>query len=430
MRDLAAEVEEAEERSRAEAERDLPFNFGALLTHGLLGQTGFRLVQAPTFLPQFVSELAGSASAVGIMRAVQSFGMFLSPVVSASIVEHRERAKGLALLFGGSMRVMILMLAAIALFAPAEVALPAVWCVLGVFGLALGMQGVAFQYVMSKTIPPERRGRLLGLRNAAASVTLLGVVWVGGWLVQSYGFPEGYGYTFLLGGILASAGLGVFAIVREPPSHERRERERLGVRVRQIPALLRAEDDFRRFLVARLIATAARGALPLYTPFLAMKFGMTGLRLAGLTMFFAVAQGASGLVWGPLADRRGFKAVFTASLACWAAATLLLVVTPGLELAYPIFALIGAGLGGFMLAGTSLVLEFGDFGDRAMRIATSNSFSELTGVAGFLAAGFAADAIGFETVFVASAALQGLALLFMRRVREPRVRIEPPLDVE
>ena len=37
--------------SDPETRRNLPFNFRLLLLHGMFGQTGFRLVNAPTFLP-------------------------------------------------------------------------------------------------------------------------------------------------------------------------------------------------------------------------------------------------------------------------------------------------------------------------------------------------------------------------------------------
>ena len=41
----------AEAQYHAEVEQNLKRNFAANLAHGLLGQTGFRLVTAPTFVP-------------------------------------------------------------------------------------------------------------------------------------------------------------------------------------------------------------------------------------------------------------------------------------------------------------------------------------------------------------------------------------------
>ncbi|MGY8804894.1 MAG: MFS transporter, partial [bacterium] len=82
---------EREALYRAQVERDLPRNFAAHLFHGLLGQTGFRLVNAPTFLPAYVMLLSGSEFVVGLCRSIQYLGMFLSPLLGANLIEHREK---------------------------------------------------------------------------------------------------------------------------------------------------------------------------------------------------------------------------------------------------------------------------------------------------------------------------------------------------
>ncbi|MDH5737771.1 MAG: MFS transporter, partial [Gammaproteobacteria bacterium] len=57
----------AERRYQLEVKRHLTRNFLAHLFHGMLGQTGFRLINAPTFLPAYVMMLSGgSQMAVGL----------------------------------------------------------------------------------------------------------------------------------------------------------------------------------------------------------------------------------------------------------------------------------------------------------------------------------------------------------------------------
>jgi MFS family permease len=423
-------VEEGSDDTDSPAERDLRFNFRVLVVHGLLGQNGFRLIQAPTFLPTFVSLLAGNNTAVGVVRAVQSLGMFLSPMFSAGIIEHRAHVKRVAVLFGAVMRLQFLFLALIALFAPGEYALGLTWLVLGVLGLALGMQGVAFNFLVSKTIPVGRRGLLLGLRNASATATLFVVSIVGGYLVDRYGFPDGYGYTFATGFVLTALGLVAFAFLREPPTLNRRDPTPTARRVRDVLPLLRSEVHFRRYLVARVLVTAARGATPFYIVWVAREFGISGPRLAAFTILFAVAQGASTLLWGILGDRTGFRAAFLWSVGCWIAGTVLLLTVPYIEGAYAVFLLVGGGWGGFMMSSQNLALEFGTEEDRPLRIATCNSLSELTGTFGFVLAGISADLMPLEYVFCAAIALHALGIIQMRRVAEPRVRLTSPPEIE
>lgn len=396
-------------------------NFGLLLLHGFLGQTGFRLVQAPTFLPHFVELLAGNASAVGVLRAAQSLGMFLSPLVSANLIERRSRAKRLGVLFGAGLRAQVLLLAVIALAVPTEQALVLVWLAVGLLGLALGMKGVAFSFVISKTIPPELRGRLHGLRNAAAGTLLMAVGWIGGLLVESQGFPRGYGWTFALGFVLTSLGLVAFSLLREPDSHTVRSRETdFAARLRQLPGLLRAEPPFRRFLAARLCGTAARGAMPLYIVFVSRRGGVTGTELGIYTVAFTLANSFGGLGWGLLADRVGFKRIFQLALCVWAAGSVVTIFAASLGAVLVLFVAVGAGAAGFMLSSQNLVLEFGDEEDRPMRIAISNTLSEGIGMCSFLAAGMLADRVPMAPVLVGSIAFQVAAVAIMHRVQEPR----------
>lgn len=411
------------EQPADEVERNLAFNFSAMLAHGLLGQTGFRLINAPTFLPHFAAELAGAASGGTVMRAVQSLGQFLSPLLAVSIIEHRPHAKRMGVVFGSAMRVQILLLGLVALLIPqGALALALVWTFVGLFGLAQGMQGVAFQIVMAKVIPLDRRGRLLGLRDLVSGFVFIGVSAVGGWLLETYGFAQGNGYTFLLAFVLTSLGLGAFASVREPAGRELREPTPFLQRVRELPGLLRAEPDFRRFLSARLLASGGRGALPLYIVWITREHGMSGTRLAWLTVMFSIAQSVSTTGWGYLGDRRGYKGVFILSTACSLVGTLALLAVPGLWVSYVTYALIGAGLGGFMIAGQNLVLEFGSERERAMRIAMHNASTELVGMFAFLGAGVLADLVSVEIAFLASIALYGLSILGVLRMREPRRR--------
>ncbi len=403
-----------------ETRRNLRFNFRLLLVHGLFGQTGFRLINAPTFLPDYLSLLTGSNSAVGIARALQSLGLFLSPLLGAALIEGRTYVRGFTLLFGAIQRVQMLLLALTALVLPAEYAILVIWLVLRIWGFANGLQRVAFNVLLAKTIPPERRGRLLGLRNTASGATIFVVSIAGGLLVQRYGFPRGYGLTFLLGFVLACLGLVAIAALRETAHAERREDLPFSSRIGRVREMLRNDTNFRRFVSARLLATAARGAVPFYIILVREELGLTGERLAALTILFVVAQSLSTLGWGLLADRGGFRGVFLAALPTWMIGVGLLIVAPSLPAIYLVFALVGAGVGGFMLASQQLVLEFGTSHELPTRIAGSNALSELAGMLGFLIAGFLADQIPLVWLFGLAAAVQALAVIQMLGVREPR----------
>lgn len=402
------------------ASRELKRNFIVLFFHGMLGQTGFRLLQAPTFLPTYIATLTGSNAAAGMARAIQSLGSFVSPMVSARMIEHRTHVKRMGIGVGALMRVQVLFLALIALLLPRELAIYLVWVAIGVWGLASGMQMVVFNFLLSKAIPISHRGRLHGFRNLTSAVTLLFVSAIAGWLLDRYGFPSGYGWAFLLSFVLTSAGLVFLLLLREPPSEEIRAPVPFLDRIRQVPALLRDEPQFARFVRARLFATGARAALPFYILTIREQVPLSGLQIGWLTMSFALSQGVCALLWGIFADRAGFKAVFVGSLVCWLLANGLILASPTLGAGYGIFFLVGAGLSGFQMAGVNLVLEFGDQKERAMRLATTHSFSELVGGLAYVGAAVAAATIPLAAIFVGAIGLQLLSLRELAGLGEPR----------
>jgi len=406
---------------RGHSRLDRRRNYAALLAHGLLGMTGFRLLQAPTFLPTYIHLLTGSSLAVGAASACQSLGMFVSPLLSAALAEHRSHVKWATVLFGGLMRLQVLILALMALFAPVEVAIFMVWPVLVMWGLSSGMQMVVFNLLFAKSVPVRRRGRLQGSRNLSAGVSVILLSVVAGWVLERHGFPRGYGLTFLGAAILASVGLSFMALIREPAAVDVHAAGlNLRARLRKLPDLLRSDRDFAGFLEARLLTSAARGALPFYIVLVSDRFGVTGTRLAALTVAFVAAQSVCALMWGLLGDRSGFRAVYVLALGTWILGSLVVLWAPVFPVAYAVFLLVGAGLSGVLLASQNLVLEFGRERDRPMRIAATHSLSEAAGVVGFLGAGLISLMAPIESVFLVSTVLHLLALRKLIRTVDPR----------
>ena len=126
----------------------------------------------PTFLPAYVAALTGSDLAVGLARGLQYLGMFLSPVVGATVIEKRRRVLPMGFAIGALMRVQILGLALGGLLLPPPWPFVSACLFLGLFGVFLGVQSVVFNVLVSKVIPVEKRGLLLGLRNALAGLTV------------------------------------------------------------------------------------------------------------------------------------------------------------------------------------------------------------------------------------------------------------------
>ena len=413
----------AETAYEAEIEANLKRNYAANLAHGLLGQTGFRLVNAPTFVPAYIFLLSGSEFAVGLALAAQWFGASLSSIFGATLIEHKKRVLPMGLLVGWGMRAGVLGLALGGFFLPNNLALITAITFLCVFGLFNGMQAVIFNTLMAKVIPLRLRGRLTGFRNFAAGLTAAAVSYMGGkYFVEGNAFGNGYATTFMMAFILTSLGLSLLMLVREPEPPTIRARANLAMRLREIPAMLRADKSLTRFYVAAGMAALGTMAVPFYILYSGESIGLSGTTIAILSTAFLLSQTGTNLIWGSLADKFGNRLVFMLSVGIWAFATFMLLHTESLIGLAIVFAGLGAGQGGFQNSNQNIVVEFGARDDLPMRIAVLNTVTSLMQAAGPLVGGLIARGISFTTLFSLSIATLTIAVAIMFFVDEPRKR--------
>jgi MFS family permease len=415
---------DGEAHFHSEVQRSLKRNVTAHMLHGMLGQTGFRIVDAPTLVPAYVYMLSGSTTAVGIARACQALGTLLTPIVGATLIEHRKRVLPMVFGTGAGMRLPLLGIALSGFLFDPQITLWSLCVLMAIYGFFQGMQMVTFSVLVSKVIPVERRGALVGRRNTVAGLAASSVALFSGSLIERNVFGNGYATTFLVAFVLTALGLLSLVLVHEPESFSvRTKSQQLGARLRELPILLAEDPAYRGYMLARAIGTMGRMAVPYYVIYASKVMHMPGEKLGALTAAFLLAQTVSSMVWGELGDRRGFRAVLLWALGIWTIATILLTYSTTLNTVMLGFIGLGVGLGGFQLGTTNLVLEFGQRKDLPMRIALAQTFEQMVVVIAPLLGSALIQGISYEAMFWTAAALQSVALLVTwLRVQDPRRR--------
>ena len=401
-------------------------NYAANYLHGMLGMTGFRLVNAPTFVPAYLFALSGSEFIVGLGTGLQQLGGVVSPVVGAAQIEHRARVMPVAVLLGTLMRVQILGLALSGFLLSGQPVLVAVLVFLFLLGLFGGAQRVAFQLLLAKAIPIDRRGRLQAWRNLTGGAIAAALSYFAGrWFIEDDVLGNGYATTFLLAFVLTSLGLTALRLLmREPVPPTLRAQAKTFDRIREFPALVRADPSFGWFLLVQVLAMGGRIAAPFYILLATQRLGMDGATLGLLSLAFLGADTLANLVWGYAGDKFGFRATLICSLALWVGATALLLVSHDLPMTLVAFIGLGAASCGYMMSATTLVLEFGSRDDTAMRIALAATAEGAMAALAPLVGGLLAVAVGYPPLFAVSMALQAAALvLLIVAVRNPRRRV-------
>lgn len=420
-------AEDGGDRAAAEAEYarfvsgNLRRNYAAHYLHGMLGMTGFRLVNAPTFVPAYLQLLSGSELVVGLGLALRQFGGVISPLIGASMIEHRRQVLPAAMLLGTLMRLQLIGLALAGLLLGGIWQLGAVLLFLFLLGLFSGPQQVAFQLLLAKAIPIDRRGLLQAWRNMTGGLIAAALAYgAGRFLIDRQVLGNGYSATFLLAFGLTSLGLlALRLLMREPSPPTVRAPTPLAARLREVPALVNGAPDFRAFLMAHSLAVAGRLAAPFYILYASATVGLDGATLGLLSLAYLGADTLANLVWGYAGDRIGFRPIYATALGLTVAATLLLIEATTLAGFAAAFVGLGAAASGQSMSAQTLVLGFGHRDDLAMRLAVLGTVEGLLAALGPLAAGVIATTAGYTPMFVASIALSALALLPLARTRLP-----------
>ena len=433
----AFDIEAAEAEYERFVETNLPRNFAGHFIHGMLGMTGFRIFNAPTFLPAYLHLIARalpySDIVVAAGVALQNLGSVVSPVIGAAQVEHRKRVLPVSMLMGTMMRVQVAAIALCAWLLAGPTLVFAILFFLFLLGLFQGAQGVAFQMLLAKVIPTRLRGRLQALRNITGGLVSAGVAWLAGTYLLGKDplkggslalFHNGYATTFALSAILTTLGLSMLAILmREPEPPVVRPRARTLDRMREFPQLLAADRGYMFFMIAQTCATAGRIAVPFYVIFARHVMPLTGANIGLQSLVLLLGDSFSNLVWGMIGDRFGFRASFIGAMALWIAATVMLLAAGDPTMVLAAFAALGAAQAGFQMSSQTMVLEFGARQDIAMRLGLSQTAQGFMNFFGPLAGGVIAVAFGYRPLFYVSMAFEALALvLLLTVVDEPRYR--------
>ena len=415
---------EAEAQFQQAVAKNLTRNYVSQLMHGMLAMTGFRLVNTPTFVPAYLFLLSGSPLVVGLVLASQQLGAFASSLVGVTMIEHRKRVLPLGFLYGWMMRLSVLGLALVAFFLPQPYSLYAFALFLALLGIFSGMQNVLWNVLMSKTIPANRRGMLMGARNFLGGMTASAVAWYGGSMfVKENVLGNGYATTFLVAFVLTALGLTFLNMVREPDSPAVREQSSIRQRLLDIPIVLREDPQFALYFWAQALATLGALAMPFYIIFAGQRLGLTGTTIGNLTAALLISTTSANLIWGFVADGFGFKSVFVPALFLWCAATIACAFVTSHTAFLICFIGIGAGNAGYQIASQNMVMEFGGRADLPLRLGMVNSGQSLVLALGPILGGWLVQTLGYEAVFAAAAlAMFAAAVMLLVYVHEPRRR--------
>ena len=400
------------------------WNFFANVMDGALYAFGLSLVSQQTVLPVLVKNIGGGNVAVGLIPVLWIFGFNVPQIFIAGRAELLKRKKSLLLWTSMGQRLpwFFLAVATYAFFGriDAGAALVIFFALYGLAALGGSINLPVWFDLIAKLTPVRVRGRLFGVRSIlGAGLGILG----GGivtYVLGAVGYPANFSMLLLLAFLSMMSSYLFLVSLREthdsaPPARGHAVRS-----FRGLPGILRARKNYRNFLIADALQIAAGMGAAFFTVHALTKFDLPDAEAGTFTIVMMSSMIAGSLLFGLLADRFGHRVNLLVSAAATVAACGGALLAPGREtyLCVFVFSALTSSLG--VISRLPFMAELCSEEDRPTLVALANMITAPFVLSGVIA-GWAANSVGYEPVFIVAGCLGLVAFLWLSMmVKEPR----------
>jgi MFS family permease len=411
------------EEIAAERDKNYRWNFGVNLLDGASFWIGQSFIASATIVPLYISKLTDSPLAIGLAAVIAQSSWFLPQIFTSNFVERLPRKKAMVVnlgFFSERLPMLVIVLSAVAAAQSAELALVLFFLGYAWHGFGAGLVATSWQDLLARCFRVERRGRLFGITMfVGAGAGALAAFWSVRFL-SGFPFPTNFIYAFSLAAFFVFISWVFLALTREPVEPARKEPQSQRDFWNKLPQILRQDDNFRHFLIARLLLAFSSMGIGFVTVAALRRWNIGDGMVGGFTAAYLIGQMAGNLAFGFLADKHGHKLSLEFAGLFSFLAFALAMVAPAPEWLYVVFVLLGAVLGAVVVSGIMVVMEFSAPEKRPTYTGLTNTAVGVVSAVGPLL-GAALALAGFDWLFVVSAVAGLLSFIGMHWwVQEPR----------
>ena len=413
-----------------DAARKLKHNIIVNVLDGGFFGLAMGFVSFSTILPLFVNTMTDSALLIGLIPALHNAFWYLPQLFMARLVSRQKRFKPMVILLTINERLPYLGLAWIAwnmLALRNTLALALVFSMITWQSLGAGFTANAWQSMIAKIIPGNRRGTFFGLQASVSSLFASGSAIAAGLILEKMESP----YDFVLCFLLASAAMVIswffLAWTHEdesiaPVLHTTSESF-----LKSLKDIMRRDTNFRWYLAARSLMQLATMGFAFYTVYVVNSRGVSEAEVGLMTSVMMGTQIIANPLMGRLGDRWSHRGMLELGILAAMLSALLAWWAPSSGWFYLVVILAGIALVANWTISMSITLEFGTEADRPAYIGLANTLVAPATILSPFLGGWLADQSGYTAAFLFSA-IGGVATLIVLHllVKDPKNLREIP----
>jgi MFS family permease len=402
---------------------------------GAVFQGATAAVDSATVVASLIYQLTGSAFAVGAASAILRLGWLLPQLVVGYLAERAKRRMPFYV-FGAFGRATCAGLIALLLWNgqgwQSPLLATAFLLIWSLYAFVSGVVAVPYNDIVGRSIPSNRRSRMLAWRFFGGGIVALVVATFIRWSMGVLPALQAYALIFALAAALMILSAALFVSAGEPKMPQANAPKRAHVTPSQFLRggwqVLRDDARFRLFLQSQWLGGATLMALPFYIVAAArsgLDTGDVGILLGAQT----AGALASNPLWGRLGDRAGklrlLQVVAMMRIVPPLAVLPLLFSQAGLAGFAVLFVLIGAMMNGVTIGYLGYLMEISPDTRRPAYSAYFNALASPAALLPLLGAALVSF-LSIRAVFIAAIAAAIWQLILLRRISALQAA---PLDI-
>lgn len=396
-------------------------NFGFLIVDGATFAFAISLLSETTIIPAFVSALTGSSLLVGLVAATFAIGRYLPQLVGAHLVMGRTRRKPLFLAIVIAERVGILAIAISATLidvVPSGVVITLFFVSFCFYAITTGLIGPVYGDFVAKALT-RARGFFFGTVQLIGGVLgFAAALWAEG-VLREQGFPEGNQIIFWVSFGLSFLSILFVAGLKEDPYPLTEPRPPFLSTLKRIPTIILGDRNYGRFILARaLLAFATLGFGFVVVD--GLNSGLASSDAAVLAATFILSQALIGFALGALGNYRGWRIVVVAGALLIVAGMTGAVLVDSLVGYIVVFVFLGGANAVTVIGDPNMSIEMAPTDSTGLYLGTTSTLLAPFFIVGPLLAGVVEPFVGYTAIFIFSAAIALVGLVFAWRIAEPR----------
>lgn len=377
-----------------------------------------------TVIPLFVSTMTDSAILIGLIPAIHSVGWQAPQLFMAERIAKLRRVKPMVVQMTIHERLPFLGMGLVALLLPVVgkgAVLPLIYIMLIWQGLGGGFTANAWQVMVAKIIPTDRRATFYGFQSSMANLLMSGSAVGAGLMLSRLPYPYNYALCFGLASVTMMISLWFLAQTREPELPPSTDILPKGAVWSSLKRILRADHNFRGFLLVRMLSQLSVMAFSFYIVYAKDSLQMNEAIAGVLTGIFTVGQIIANPLMGWIGDKTSHAAVMKIGALAAAASALIAWWAPSIGWFALVFILAGIANVALWTIGLALLLQFGDEKERPVYIGLANTLVAPFTILAPIFGGWLADSYGYPSAFLASTVCAlATALVLQLVLKDPR----------